>query len=224
MKKRIVTIALVVALLATCFAGTFAYLTDNKAVKNTFTTGNVYITLTETGAVNGENAYHLIPNNSYTKDPTITLNAGSENAYIAAKITVTGETDLSTLLPMEGAPGYIDINAVVDGGLMDETGSHGVYNGLAVFQNNNYAVYQEANGNNTWTLYIFMKAAQAATTKTVLFTTLNTLPQWDNAQMDMFRGMEINVKAFGVQAHGFTDCYDAMVTAFSNEFPFAQNG
>ena len=37
MKKRIITICLVAALLATCFAGTYAYLTDTKAVKNTFT-------------------------------------------------------------------------------------------------------------------------------------------------------------------------------------------
>ena len=39
MKKRIVTIALVVALMATCFAGTYAYLKDDEAQVNTFTTG-----------------------------------------------------------------------------------------------------------------------------------------------------------------------------------------
>ena len=43
MKKRIVTIALVAALLATCFAGTYAYLTDKDAAVNTMTLGNVYI-------------------------------------------------------------------------------------------------------------------------------------------------------------------------------------
>ena len=43
MKKRIVTIALVVALLATCFAGTYAYLMDTDQVKNTMTVGNVTI-------------------------------------------------------------------------------------------------------------------------------------------------------------------------------------
>lgn len=43
MKKRIVTIALVVALLATCFAGTYAYLTDTDAAVNTMTLGNVKI-------------------------------------------------------------------------------------------------------------------------------------------------------------------------------------
>ena len=43
MKKRIVTIALVAALLATCFAGTYAYLTDKDAATNTMTLGNVDI-------------------------------------------------------------------------------------------------------------------------------------------------------------------------------------
>ena len=43
MKKRIVTIALVVALLATCFAGTYAYLTDTDAATNVMTLGNVDI-------------------------------------------------------------------------------------------------------------------------------------------------------------------------------------
>lgn len=47
MKKRIVTIALVVALLATCFAGTYAYLTDTYEVKNTMTLGSVAINQTE---------------------------------------------------------------------------------------------------------------------------------------------------------------------------------
>ncbi len=47
MKKRIITIALVVALLATCFAGTLAYLTDTDAAHNTMTVGKVTIEQTE---------------------------------------------------------------------------------------------------------------------------------------------------------------------------------
>ena len=43
MKKRIVTIALVAALLATCFAGTYAYLMADDAAKHTMTVGNVAI-------------------------------------------------------------------------------------------------------------------------------------------------------------------------------------
>ena len=47
MKKRILTVALVIALLAVCFAGTYAYLMDTDSVKNTMTLGNVSIEQTE---------------------------------------------------------------------------------------------------------------------------------------------------------------------------------
>jgi len=47
MKKKILTICLVVALLATAVGGTLAYFTDTDAQKNTFTTGNVAIDLWE---------------------------------------------------------------------------------------------------------------------------------------------------------------------------------
>lgn len=47
MKKRIVTIALVIALLAVCFGGTLAYLTDTDEKLNTMTMGKVSITQNE---------------------------------------------------------------------------------------------------------------------------------------------------------------------------------
>ena len=95
MKKRILTVALVVALLATCFAGTYAYLKDTKAQKNTFTIGNVYITLDEakvdgTGRTTETQDYKLFPAMAVTKDPTITVASDSEDAYIAAIVTITG--------------------------------------------------------------------------------------------------------------------------------------
>ena len=43
MKKRVLTLSLVIALIATCFAGTLAYLTDEDAAKNTMTLGKVSI-------------------------------------------------------------------------------------------------------------------------------------------------------------------------------------
>ena len=58
MKKRIVTIALVAALLATCFAGTYAYLTDKDAAVNTMTLGSVDIEQYEyERAVNADGTY-----------------------------------------------------------------------------------------------------------------------------------------------------------------------
>lgn len=73
MKKRIVTICLVAALLATCFAGTYAYLQDTDAAKNTMVVGNVTIEQYEwqrekdadgtykKGTIDGKDSYVLGP-------------------------------------------------------------------------------------------------------------------------------------------------------------------
>ena len=55
MKKKILSIALVVAMIAVIAAGSLAYFTDKKAAKNTFTVGNVHIALLES-SLHRENA------------------------------------------------------------------------------------------------------------------------------------------------------------------------
>ena len=84
----------VVAVAVTSVFATVAYLTSSAAVSNVFTVGNVGITLTESkvntdgtqtdgGATQVDtNTYHLVPNKSYTKDPRITVAAGSEDSYL----------------------------------------------------------------------------------------------------------------------------------------------
>ncbi len=235
MKKRILTVALVVALLATCFGGTLAYLKDSEAQTNTFTTGNVLISLDEAVVVKNdegnlvakseertedEQSYHLFPAMTVTKDPTITVDAESENAWVAAKVIISGAA-LYDLIPMDGSADLIDINAVASGGLLAQSTTYGDYNGLTVFQNDNYAVHQVAEGNNTWTLYIFMKAEQAANAEIVLFNTLTIPAGWDNKEMALINGMNIDVQAFAVQVNGFADCYTAMTTAFVDKFNFS---
>ena len=69
---------------------TMAYLTDSKTVTNTFTVGQVHITLDEAnvdGSTDGvsrdtENRYHLMPGHEYTKDPIIHVDADSENCWV----------------------------------------------------------------------------------------------------------------------------------------------
>lgn len=55
MKKKILSIALVVAMIAIIAAGSFAYFTDTKSATNTFTVGNVKIELLES-SLHRENA------------------------------------------------------------------------------------------------------------------------------------------------------------------------
>ena len=97
-KKRFVAILLCVTLVALAAIGaTFAYLTDTKTVNNTFTMGNVKITLDESkvdqngNAVEGDrvtsNTYNVYPGAVVTKDP-IVHNTGKNGAYVRAVVTI----------------------------------------------------------------------------------------------------------------------------------------
>ena len=206
MKKRIVIIALVVALLATCFAGTFAYLTDSESQKNTFTAGNVYITLDEAAVVKDDatgnwvkdgnnrvtavkdqvngNSYHLFPGTTAVKDPTITVDEESEDAWVAAKITFSGYYAYELL-----SGGVLGTNAVTE-----------VKDGNVV--------------------YVYVNAIQSAdASPIVLFEKLTVPAEWNNTEMAAINGMTIDVEAFAVQANGFATCQAAMAAAFHDVFP-----
>ena len=89
-----------VLLVAASVMGTMAYLTSTDKVENTFTVGKVAIKLDEAkvttdgkpveGAARvAENSYKLMPGHTYTKDPTIHVDAASEDCFIRAKVTLT---------------------------------------------------------------------------------------------------------------------------------------
>lgn len=116
-KKRFVAILLCVTLVALAAIGaTFAYLTDTKTVDNTFTMGNVKITLDETNVNDPEgdrvtrNTYNVYPGAVVTKDP-IVHNTGKNAAYIRATVNVSNWMNLcAAYYPESGfeftKPGY----------------------------------------------------------------------------------------------------------------------
>lgn len=93
MKKKVISIALVIALIAVIAVGSFAYFTDTKSATNTFTLGDVKIKLDETNVADPEgdrvtaNTYDVYPGAVVTKDP-IVHNVGKNAAYIRATINV----------------------------------------------------------------------------------------------------------------------------------------
>ena len=91
MKKR--TLALLCAvtmIVGIAVGGTLAWLVSNGgSVTNTFTIGDVTATLTETGAVNGEKAYEMVPGQNEAKDPNVTISEGSVDCYLFVKVTDT---------------------------------------------------------------------------------------------------------------------------------------
>ena len=97
--KKIVALALAAVLLVcTSVAATVAYLQSTDSVTNTFTVGNVLIVLDEedtddsatdvtTEGRDKANEYHLLPGHTYDKDPTVWVDADSEDCYVFVKVT-----------------------------------------------------------------------------------------------------------------------------------------
>ena len=100
MKKKIVAICLVACLAVIAIAGaTLAYFTDTKKAENTFTMGNVKITLDETdiddpdGDRVTKNDYNVYPGQTVVKEP-IVHNVGANDAYIRATVNVSNWMNL----------------------------------------------------------------------------------------------------------------------------------
>ena len=92
-KKKLIPLLSAVALVGVIGVGsTLAYFTDNDAANNVVTMGHVNIELDEPefSAANEDNTItNVVPNQTITKDPTITVVAGSESCYLRAKIDIT---------------------------------------------------------------------------------------------------------------------------------------
>ncbi len=95
--KKILTLMCCAVLLVCISVGaTLAYLTAEDTVTNTFTVGDVAITLDETdvnldGVKDGDtrvdaNKYKLMPGHTYTKDPIVHVDAESEDCYLFVKV------------------------------------------------------------------------------------------------------------------------------------------
>lgn len=108
-KKALLICLCLAAVAALSVAGTLAWLTDRDAVTNTFTVGQVDIKVDETKVdtdgkpVDGadrvqKNEYHLLPGMRYTKDPTMTVLAGSEEAYVRMILTVHNASAVQSIL------------------------------------------------------------------------------------------------------------------------------
>ena len=117
-KKALLALLCVLMIVAASVFGTLAYLTDADVNTNTFTVGNVQIKLDEAKVNdNGtyvtdhnnrvkENKYHLLPNHTYYKDPTVTILKGSEKTYVRALVKVENLASLKEAIPANKFPEF----------------------------------------------------------------------------------------------------------------------
>ena len=91
MKKKSLALVLALAMIVVCVVGgTLAWLTaTTPEVKNTFTAGDINITLAESENLD----LKMIPGYTITKDPKVTVLAGSEKCYLFVKVVKSTNFD-----------------------------------------------------------------------------------------------------------------------------------
>ena len=206
MKKKTIALALVLVMVfGATLGGTFAYLTSQDTVVNTFTVGNVQIKLDEAKAnLDGTlvenadrvkaNSYKLLPGHTYNKDPMVTVLSGSESAYIKMTVTFTKAAELDAIFAPTGADlasifkGYDSTNWIAKGNTKDTSA-------------------------NTRTYEFWYKEAVAAPNGDValdaLFDSITVPGTITNKQLATIKDMTITVNAYAIQADGFTTAADA---------------
>lgn len=180
-KKALLLSLCAVMLVTASVLGTMAYLTSTDEVVNTFTVGNVAITLDETDVDNstpGENdrdqvnEYKLMPGKEYVKDPIVHVDADSEDCYLFVKVAneIADIEDTKTVLKQMGEHGWVAVD-----------GAEGVY---VYTQNDVLAVVK-------------------GDTDVTVFDTFKVSGNVDNDTLASYTSKKIDVTAYAIQADGF---------------------
>lgn len=203
-----------IALVAVTIVGTLAFLVSEKEVKNTFTVGDVQIKLDET-VVNTDgtpttdpatreehgNEYHLIPGEVYTKDPQVTVKAGSEASYVRMLVTINH---------------YDELQAIFNGGFLPQ---YFVNDWDAETWKTTGVIDVSADGKTATYEFRYKEIVAKADTDTVLeplFTKFTCPTVFDNEDLKNLYAdpkFEINVYGHAIQAATFDDA-DAAWAAF----------
>ena len=200
-KKALLMVLCAVMLVLVSVMGTMAYLTSHDTVTNTFTVGNVKITLDEAKvdangtAITGDaaervkaNSYKLLPGHTYNKDPMVTVLKGSESSYIKMTVTFTKAAELDAIF----APNGVDMTSIFNG-----------------YNSTNWIAKDVTKDteNDTRTYEFWYKETVAAPNGDValdaLFDSITVPGTINNTQLATIEGMTITVNAYAIQADGF---------------------
>lgn len=211
-KKILLICICVIAVLTVSLVGTLAYLLDTDSAVNTFTIGQVHITVDE-AKVNADgtpvvgadrvkaNEYHILPGMTYTKDPTLTVEADSEDSYVRMILTVHNASNVQAVLTKYNLGDF----SILIGGWDKNTW---LYEG-----------FTEDTTNNTISFEFRYKEVVAKSTTdtklTALFDTLIVPGEITGEEMkDLYDGgFKMEVFGHAIQAAGF-DTEDAAWDAF----------
>ena len=227
LKKALILLLCAALLVGASIAGTVAYLTSTQTVKNTFTVGDIEIKLDEAvvdeegQAVTGDNAgrttdgntYHLQPNLTYDKDPTVWVKEGSEEAYIRMIVTVSNYDKMLQAFESDATydDDYIVGEMVVLDKLVDRNSSAWEF---VEFEKNSTTVTEDGETTTLVTgTYIFNYYPGAYKVPAgdeeyvalpALFTTITVPKEIDNAHLAYLNDTTVTVTAQAIQTAGFT--------------------
>lgn len=239
-KALLLTLCAVLLVAATVFT-TVAYLKSTDEVVNTFTVGKVKITLDEARVtpdgtpVEGadrvkSNEYHLLPGHTYTKDPTVTVEKGSDKSYIRMKVTFNQAKALLSKNILIDADDYTEDEAaelenarkiapisVFLGGYSeawsltpDDLNMYGLEDYL---NNKKYFVYDAETDTLTYYFYYTYTETVAAPDEDVklpaLFKEITVPEEVDGEELAALKDFKITVVAEAIQADGFENAEKA---------------
>ncbi len=117
--KTVLLMLSVTTLVFSIVSGTFAWLVaETKPVVNTFTYGDIDITIEESDTNDGDgdpytNTYRMVPGHKIDKDPTITVEKDSEDCWLFVKIEKSGEpAKFDDFMEFETAEGWTPLKDV----------------------------------------------------------------------------------------------------------------
>lgn len=218
-----------VLLVAASVLGTMAYLTSTDTVTNTFTVGKVEIKLDETDVTNPTgsrvqaNSYKLMPGTTYTKDPTVTVKAGSEESYVRMKVTFNNAkaiialctdpefpdevTGVENAFPLIRMVKFVETNAAKWDGIIPDN----MVDTEDMLADAKYFAYDETADTLTYIFYYreTVTAPTADVVLPVLFDSI-TVPEWvTGEQLKALNDFRITVIAEAIQAGSFDNAADA---------------
>lgn len=138
MNKKLITAASIALAACVAIGGTIAYLTaETDTITNTFTVGDVNVTLTEENAVDNAQSFKVTPGVPVEKKADVSVVPGSEEAYIFVEAVATDMEENG--LTYEMAKGWTQIGDTNVYYWMDVIGSDGIAD-IPVLMNDNVQV------------------------------------------------------------------------------------
>lgn len=225
-----------VLLVAASVLGTMAYLTSTDTVTNTFTVGKVEIKLDETDVTNPTgsrvqaNSYKLMPGTTYTKDPTVTVKAGSEESYVRMKVTFNNAKEIIALctdpefadevtgvenaFPLIRMVNFVKANAAKWDGIIPDN----MVETEDMLAMPKYFAYDKTA--DTLTYYFYYKATVSGTNGDVvlpvLFDSIKVPEHVTGEQLKALNNFKITVVAEAIQAGSFANA-DKAWAAFAEQ-------